>query len=237
MLRKLVIILLIIVINASIAKADRRKYVWTYQTTIVPAEASEMEFYQTTKLNDIDKWEYRFEIEHGLSPKTDFAVYQIFTQTEGSSLKWDASQFRIRHRLVDPGTSYFNPVLYAEYNRKIDLKAQNKFEAKILLGHDYNKVNLSINPVFEFFWAPGDPIYETGLDLGFSYSPNYNFSIGVESTSRQKYVKDADTKYTSYFGPSISYASSAMFYTIGYAVGITDNSDDARLRFIIGIGI
>lgn len=237
MFKKVLVILIVLVAISASTKADRRKYVWTYQTTMVAQDHSEFEFYQTTKLNDIDKWEYRIEIEHGLSPKADLAVYQIFTQTEGESFKWDAVQFRVRYRLTEPGSNFFNPILYVEYNRKTDLKAQNKFEAKLLLGHNFDKTNLSVNPVFEFFWAPGDPIYETGLDIGLSYSPTYKFSIGIESTSRQKYETDKDTKYTSYFGPTISYASGDMFYTLGYAWGVTDKSDDARIRFIMGIGI
>ena len=34
------------------ARADRRKYVWTYQFLTMPADATELEFYQTTKIGE-----------------------------------------------------------------------------------------------------------------------------------------------------------------------------------------
>lgn len=237
MSKKLIFVTILLAIFFSTAKADRRHYVWTYQTTTVPQGHSEFEFYQTTKLNEIDSWEYRVELEHGLSPQVDLAVYQIFSQKENSNFKWDAFQFRFRYRLTEPGTTFLNPILYLEYHRKLDLKEQNKIEAKFILGHDFDKINFSVNPVFEFFWAPKDPVYETGIDIGLSYSLNYSFSMGIESTSRQEFIKDADTEYSSYIGPTISYATESVFYTLGYAWGITDDSDDARARFIMGIGI
>lgn len=219
---------------ASSASADRRKYVWTYGTGIMSPEESELEFYQTTKLSESNSWEYRIELEHGLSPRADLSVYQIFTQADGESFKWDAFQIRTRYRLAEPGKIAFDPVLYLEYNRRLDLKKQNKLEGKLLLARDFGKVNLAVNPVYEFFWAPGDPVHEAGIDLGFSYELSYKFALGLESTSRYEMLKNAEDETSSYVGPTMSFATGSIYYTVGYAWGITDDSDDARVRFILG---
>lgn len=236
MLNKLLICSLVLAMAAPSVIADRRKYVWTYGTQTMPEKTSELEFYQTTKLAETDSWEYRIEVEHGLTPRWDFSVYQIFTQGEDEGLKWSAFQFRTRYRLTQPGTVFGDPTLYLEYQRKTDLTAQNKAEAKLLLGHDFDRVNIAVNPVYEFFWAPGDPVHEIGLDVGLSYEFSYRFSAGVESTSRREFLKDADDEVGSYFGPTISFASGTVYYVVGYAWGLTDDSDDARVRFLMGVG-
>ena len=146
MFRNLTLLALALLMAAPSVFADRRKYVWTYQSVTIPENGSELEFYQTTKLDEIDSWEYRIEIEHGLTPRLDFAVYQIFAQKEDQSLTWDAVQLRTRYRLAEPGQMLFDPILYLEYRRKTDLDKQNKAEAKLLLSYDANKINFSVNP-------------------------------------------------------------------------------------------
>lgn len=237
MKRKLMLVGLVLLMAVPSVFADRRKYVWTYQTaTIAPGDA-ELEFYQTTRLDDTDSWEYRIEIEHGISPRFDMSIYQIFAQREGEAFKWDAFQIRSRYRFGLPGEIPWDPVLYLEYRRKIDLKEQNKIEGKLLLSKDFEKTNIAINPVYEFFWAPGDPVHEFGMDLGISYAPSFKFAFGIESTSRYEILKNEDNEFGSYLGPTLSFASGSIYYTVGYAWGITDDSNDARARFLMGVGI
>jgi len=65
-MRMFYIIFLLLACTAN-ALADRRNYVWTYQYRTMPKEGTEFEFYQTTKLSNPDSWEYRIELEHGLT--------------------------------------------------------------------------------------------------------------------------------------------------------------------------
>ncbi len=236
-MKKLTLALLIVLIAAGTTQADRRKFVWTYQPILQVPDGADLEFYQTTKLSTTDSWEYRIEVEHGLSANWDMSVYQIFSQNEGESFKWDDFQLRTRFRLGSPGARGFNPVFYLEYKRKIDLKAQNKVEAKILIGYDVNKFSFAVNPVYEFFWAPGEPLHELGLDLGLAYELSYKVSLGIESTSRYELIKDGENETASYLGPTLSFASGPIWYSVGYAWGLNDNSDDARVRFLMGIGL
>ena len=235
MFQRMLLVILVFAVVASSAHADRRKYVWTYAYGTVPQGESELELYQTTKVSELNTWEFRAELEHGLTDNLDFAVYQIFVQKEGESLKWDAFQIRARYKLAPPGTFLMDPLFYIEYNRKVDPTKQNKLEAKIVLSRNINRLNLSINPVYEFFFAPGDPVHEAGLDVGVSWEFTYALSLGVESTSRVKYINGVAGPEKSYFGPTLSFAPGKMFYTIGFAKGMTDESDDARVRFLMGI--
>jgi len=237
MFRNLLLLVLIVLMGAASTMADRRKYVWTYQYATIAPGAAELEFYQTTKISSTNSWEYRIEVEHGLTPRWDLSIYQIFAQKEGEAFRWDAFQIRTRYKLAEPGRFLLDPLLYLEYNRKIDLKKQNKLEAKLILDRNVHKYNIAFNPVYEFFWAPGNPIHELGLDIGLSYELSYKLSVGVESVTRSKYIKDSDNRQSSYLGPTISVATGSIFYTVGYTWGLTDDSDDARVRFLMGVDL
>ena len=61
MFQKLLLLALAILIAVPSVQADRRKYVWTYQTTTMAPDATELEFYTTGVENatSSDKWEYK----------------------------------------------------------------------------------------------------------------------------------------------------------------------------------
>ncbi len=235
MSKQLLYISVFIFVLISSTFADRRSYVWTYQYMTLPESATELEFYQTTKLAEFDTWEYRIEVEHGITDHLDFSVYQIFNQREGDSFRWDAVQFRSRYRFGEVGQYLLDPLIYIEYNRKLDLTEPHKIETKLILAKNINKFNLAVNPVYELFFDPGTE-HELGLDIGFSYEFSPKFILGLESTSRFEFDNN-ETKTGSYFGPTISFASGNWWYTIGTGFGMTKESDDARVRFLMGIAL
>jgi hypothetical protein len=201
----------------------------------MPKGETEVEFYQTTKLKETDDWEYRFEIENGLTDYWDVSVYQIFKQSEGGPITWDAVQFRTRYRLGEEGQYLLDPLLYLEYNRRTDSKKPNKLEGKVILAKTVSKFNFAMNPVYEYFFAPGGE-HELGFDAGCSWQFHPRFILGVESTSRFEF-EDDEVEIGSYVGPTVSFASGNWWYSIGAAMGITKESDDARIRFLMGIGL
>lgn len=230
--RFITIVFLILSVVAS-SFADRRNYVWTYQYTTLPQDFTELEFYQTTKVGAIDKWEYRIEVEQGITDHFDISIYQIFTQNEGESLKWNAVQFRSRYRFGEQGEYLVDPLLYFEYNRKLDLDAPHKLEGKLILAKTLGRLNVALNPVYEIFFNPGTE-HELGLDGGLSWQFSPHFIAGLETTSRLEF-EDGEQKVGSYLGPTVSLASGKWWYAAGAAFGLTAHSDDVRVRFIMGI--
>lgn len=219
----------------SSALADRRYYVWTYQYQTMPAGNTELELYQTSKLREVDQTELRIELEHGLTPRWDASLYEIFVQNEGGSMKWDAWQLRSRYRFGEVDQYFMDPLLYLEYNRKTEPSAPNKIEAKLILAKSVERWNLAVNPVWEYFFAP-DTEHELGLDVGTSWEFHPKFVAGLESTTRMEFEED-QTETASYAGPTVSYASGGFWITVGVAAGLTEDSDDARVRFITGIDL
>lgn len=227
--------LLLLLFSVQTATADRRFYVWTYQYQTMPKDNTELEFYQTSKLREVDQNEYRIEIEHGITSRWDASLYEIFVQNQGASLKWDAWQLRTRYRFGEVGQYVMDPLLYFEYNRKTDPHAPNKLEAKLILAKTVNRWNVALNPVYEYFFAP-DSKHEIGLDVGTSWEFHPKFVAGIESTTRMEF-EDGESETQGYFGPTVSYASGGFWISMGVAAGVTDESDDARVRFITGIDL
>ncbi len=234
-LQTLILLCATLSLTATSARADRRFYVWTYQYQTMPQGNTELEFYQTSKLREVDQNEYRIEIEHGLTSRWDASLYEIFAQNEGGSMVWDSWQLRTRYRFGEVGQYFMDPLLYLEYNRKTESTSPNKLEAKFILAKSVEKWNLSINPVFEYFFAPESEI-EAGFDIGGSYEFHSKFVAGLESTTRVEF-EDEENVTASYFGPTISYASNGFWLSCGVAAGITEESDDARVRIITGIDL
>ena len=233
MLYRLLLSILLLYIFSSTSFADRRYYVWTYQYASQPKGMTELEFYQTTQIADRNNWEYRLEVEHGLTDNWDFSVYQILKQTEAGPLQWDAVQLRTRYRFGEIGEYILDPLIYLEYRRKLDFSQPNKIEAKFILAKQIEAINLSINPVYEFFFAPGSK-HELGIDAALSYGFSPAFSAGVETLNRIEFA-DQENELSSYFGPTISFASGNWWYSIGTVFGLSDKSDKMRVRFLMGI--
>ena len=234
--RQFLLTLLVFASLCTSARADRRNYVWTYQYQTMPAGATELEFYQTTQLREsTDQWEYRFEVEQGLTERWDFSVYQIFAQPEDGELKWDAFQLRSRYRIGEEGVYFLDPLLYLEYRRKLDSGEPNKLEGKLVLARTMGRTNVALNPVYEYFFAPGTE-HEVGLDIGVAVEFVPAFSLGLESTTRVEFPRD-EVEIGSYVGPTVSFASGRWWYSIGVGAGITDDADNAKVRLLMGVGL
>lgn len=225
----------ILSLSSTLALADRRFYVWTYQYQTMPQGNTELELYQTTKMREVDQNEFRIEIEHGLTSRWDASLYEIFVQNEGSAMKWDAWQLRTRYRFGEVDQYFMDPLVYIEYNRKTETSSPNKLEGKLILAKTVDKWNIAVNPVYEYFFAP-DTKHEVGFDLGTSIEFHPKFVAGLESTTRVEFEEDENVT-ESYLGPTVSFASGGLWLSAGIAAGITDDSDDSRFRMIMGIDL
>ncbi|APF18025.1 hypothetical protein [Caldithrix abyssi] len=235
MARYLTVFILMAFLSAGSLFADRRNYVWTYQYKTMSGGNTELELYQTTRISTLNFWEYRVEVEHGLTDHWDFSVYQIFSQWEGEAFQWEAVQFRTRYRFGEVGQYILDPLIYFEYIRKIDFNKPNKIELRLILGKQLNRFNLAMNPIYEFMFAPGLE-HELGYDMGISYEFSPKFVAGLETVTRLEF-EEGETEIGSYLGPTVSFASGEWWYTIGALFGLNEHADTMRVRFLMGIGL
>jgi len=219
------------------ASADPRSYVWTYEYMTVREGHAELEYYSTTEVPDTSapetsSWKHQVELEYGLSPRTDIAMYQNFKQANTPASKtfsYDGMKLRLRHRLAEKGELPVDTLLYAEYVRNTDLSAQGALEAKLVLARDLGRLNLSYNQVVEF---PLEKL--SGAEHRFSAGASWKFSgilkAGIETTG--------DYKANAYHaGPTVHLRARDMkvWANFGYLSGLNSDSKDAQTRLIVGV--
>ena len=219
------------------AKADPRSYVWTYEYMTVREGHAELEYYSTTEVADTaapetSSWKHQVELEYGLTPRTDVAMYQNFKQSNTPTSKtfsYDGMKLRLRHRLAEKGKLPVDTLLYAEYVRSTDLSVQGALEAKLVLAKDLGRLNLAYNQVVEF---PLEKLADA--EHRFSAGASWKFSgmlkAGFEATG--------DYRANAYHaGPTVHMRARDMkvWVNLGYLAGLNSDSKDAQTRLIVGV--
>lgn len=219
------------------AKADPRTYVWTYEYMTVREGHAELEYYSTTEVADTgvpenSVWKQNIELEYGLTPRTDIALYQNFKQTNTAASKtfvYDGMKLRLRHRLAEKGELPVDTLLYAEYKRGTDLSSQGDLEAKLILARDIGKFSVSYNQVMEF------PLEKTSDAEHYFYAAaawkaSGVFRLGMEG-------KGVYRTGEAYLGPTLHFRARDMkvWANIGYLAGLNADSKDAQTRLIVGV--
>ena len=232
------ILLFVLFLNLSTAKADRRGYVWTYEYMTMPKGQMEIEYYLTTKIPDLhntgkkNTWEHQLEFEYGITDKLDFAIYQRWQQTNtntstGDNFEYTGTKLRTRYRLGEKGKYLVDPLLYFEYIKPDSSLESDVLEGKLILAKNFGKYNVAYNQILKV-GINNDGQIEHEYALGLNYELNPRWKFGIESTGN--YTSD---KY--YLGPTVSWSCEKFWVGAGFLRGINDRSDDLRARLIIGI--
>lgn len=206
---------------------------WTYEyVTQAPGE-TEVEYYFTSTLDKlgqgIGSYEQWVEFEHGLTEHWDVGLYQMFEQKPGDGyLRYDGWKLRTRYRVSERGVLPVDPLVYLEYIEETG--GEREIEGKLVLGRDIGKVNISANGVEELGWEGsfGEREWEWKVLLASNYEFAPAFKLGAEGEVG---------KETAYVGPAVSFASGHNWFTLGSQWGLTKDSADFRLRFLIGLGL
>jgi hypothetical protein len=232
----LCLIVVLIVVCAGPARADRRAYVWTYEYMTMPKGQSELEYYVTTKVPDLhnyddrNTWEHQVEYEYGLTDRWDVGIYQRWQQTNATAddkFEYTGTKLRTRYRLGERGMYPLDVLLYLEYIRPDGSGAPDILEGKLVLARDFDKFNVAYNQVVEA-GINNDGETEHQYAFGLSYEFNPGWKAGIESAGNL-------TEDEFYLGPAASWARETFWVTVGALRGLNEASDDLRVRLIAGI--
>ncbi len=228
--------LILILLGVNSASADRRSYVWTYEYQTMPRGESELEYYLTTKVPDLNRtkdkntWEHQVEYEYGLTDRWDISVYQRWQQTNTQSddkFEYTGTKVRTRYRFGEKGMYPLDTLLYLEYIRPDGSDAPEILEGKIILAKDFGRYNVAYNQILKAgINNEGGNENEYACGLSYEFSPSWK--VGLESTGN--FTED---KF--YIGPTVSWASEKFWVGAGVLRGLNDRSDDLRFRLIVGI--
>lgn len=228
-------VMLLVLLGANSAKADRRSYVWTYEYLTMPKGESELEYYLTYKVPDFHKydnkntWQHQVEYEYGLTDRWDVSVYQRWQQTNTSKedkFEYTGTKLRTRYRLGEKGMYPVDTLLYFEYIRPDGSDAPEILEGKLILAKDFGKFNVAYNQILKVgINNNGETENEYAFGLNYEFNPSWK--VGLES--KGNYTED---KF--YIGPTISWASKKFWVGLGALRGLNDKSDDFQVRLIVG---
>jgi len=214
-------------------QADGRRYVWNYEYQTLHRGEAELESYTEFSHLDTDSGRQattilQYEYEIGMNDRFDVGIYQKSKQAHDSPIVYDGFKLRMRFRLGEKGRWPLDPLIYLEYkdNAAFD---HSVLETKLILARDFEKLNISLNPVLEFEFDHDETEVEFEYTAGLSYRVHPILSLSIETKGNAEQF---------YWGPTISHGKQDLWFAIGLLLpGSEEASTDRLMRFIIGVGL
>ncbi len=175
-------------------------------------------------------WKHQLELEYGITGHWDMGLYQVFSQSNSSGFKYEEMKIETRYRLSESGLWAVNPLIYLEYKRPANASEPNELEGKLILARDFNRFNAAGNFVIEKKLISGSE-WETEYALGANYHLVPSLKTGIEVIGNFESAQNNEAL----LGPTVSFAAEKFFLAAGALWGLNKQSDDFRLRYILGI--
>ena len=226
---------------APAARADRRTMIRAYEYMTQPQGNLELEIW-----NDVDAPKeggfdqattlHRVELEYGVTDNWDFALYHVFAQEPGASLKFDSWRLETRYRLFEKNVLPLDVELYLEGERPADFTAPWEIEEKLILEKDFGRFALVANFVAAQKIMHLYDGHAWEVDAGARYELVPQLRLGAEFWTIQDTVAGVTTG-SYYAGPSISFATSKLWLQVGAGFGFGDTSGATFVRSVIGLNL
>jgi hypothetical protein len=235
------------------AYADERFFTYVYESDVLPKGRWEFEQWLTYRKGfpEGDRqfsqhiWDFREEIEYGLTDRLSGSLYLNFSQERLVARKQglqDTSDFNFKgvsaefkYQLLNPNTKPVGLALYFEptYNDN-----QQELEYKAILSKNLSdKWVLAANVSHEQEWAREDGVTKKESVLEFTAGAAYRFtphwSLGLEGRYHSVYegIGLNDHLGTGWFvGPNIHYGSSKWWATFTVLPQVSGHPSDGRIN-------
>jgi hypothetical protein len=245
--------LMIVMISARSASADRHSFANTYEYATLPEGDVELEFYNTQQSTTFDtasptSFEWKVEAEYGITDHWSISLYQVFSGSEGGSaaepLHYDATSVETRYRLAQRGEWPVDVMLYGELEKPFGLAGVTS-EAKLILARDFGKVTVAANLILEVEASEKVSGVDTTVEyeaepeyaVGATYELDPRWKIGAESWGQLE-AFEGEAGYQAWAGPALSWAPSPKVWITSTAgFGLTKNGDDFNFRLLLGLSL
>ena len=232
-------------ILATTAFAGGRKFTYSYGATTAPKGTREYEQWVTWKTyrsgTNKDRFDFRHELEFGLTDRLQLGVYLSDWSTTRESGKttsvWKDAAVELIYNLSNPTTDLLGSAIYGEIKLGDELFV---LEAKLLLQKNVGPWTFVYNAVVEAEWEGADYEEEIGVfeqTLGISYDLSPSFSLGLEAKHELEYEGwsgSADSAV--YVGPVAAWRTQGFFIagTVLFQASEIDSEADVQTRVIFG---
>jgi hypothetical protein len=215
--------------------ADERLFTYSYDASnILPKGGVEFEQWITYRGEKEDgtyaRWDFREEIEFGLTDRYTTALYLNFRQTRSdiSELPGDeVNEFEFKgvssehkYQLLNPHTDPLGFLLYGELTTDgAELELEEKLIFSKFFGPD-EKWNAAFNVIFEQEWEyeAEETAEESVLELtaGLSYRLTRNWALGLEARNHRVFEGLFQREeFDAYFvGPNVHYGTDKWWATL-----------------------
>jgi hypothetical protein len=246
--------LVVLLLLAHDAFADRRAYGVTYEAVTAPKGEIDLESWSTfAPAGEITGGpssrgvREMIEIEYGITDRWDVALYNMLDMiTSGDTESGYAGlKLETRYRLSDRGQWPIDPVLYLEFQQLFRGDANQKYEAKLILAKDIGKLNLALNLAVEEERTK-EPAWKTELEyaLGASYALTPAWVIGAElfgkAENEETMSGETELETQNWIGPALSWAGGGsgalkgVWVTLAGGAGLGAAADRYYARAIVG---
>ncbi len=230
-------LILIVLITAGLVpvKAQDRNFNRTYQSTVLPKGAIDLEFWHTSRLGHTTQFfhaqDQRMELEFGLGKNWQTAFYfnryqkRFSISSDGTTTSNEvgfSNEWKVK--LSDPVANRLGLALYGEWGIKGGDELE--LETKLILDKVIGKHLFAFNGVLEyekeFEWENGkikSDGYELPVefDLAYMYNASKRFGIGFEFRNYNATAKGKGWEYSIISaGPTLNFRNDRWFVIANY---------------------
>jgi len=243
-----------------VVQADERLFTYSYEADVLPEGGLELEQWATLRAGreggDYARWDFRTELEYGLTSQLTAALYLNFTDLyssprEGDDRLSDESSFDFRGvssewkwQLLNP---YVDPVGFLLYGEATFDSESIELEEKIVFQKNIGGWTFVCNAVAEQEWEfeHGETEREATVEFtgGASYKLSPQWSLGLEARNVQEFADTvgwSDQAFSAWFvGPALHYGAPTWWATLTVLPQVTservlDDRERVEARLIVG---
>jgi len=229
-------------------QAGQRRFAYNYETLTAPKGTIEVENWVTWKHSDLigkddgDTWQFRHEIEWGVTDRFQLALYVADWQydendEEGHQTRYAGTALEAIYNISNPNTDWIGSAIYGEVAVG---ERMWKAEAKLLLEKRFGPLSIVYNAALEAEWEGEGYHDETGefqQTVGVSYDLTKHLSIGFEALHEIEMPDWEETESGRIFvGPNVSVRAGRFFGTLAWLWQTThiEEEPDFQPRLIVG---
>jgi opacity protein-like surface antigen len=238
---------------ASVARADERKYTYSYEAKTLPQGGLEFEQWATLRAHrDVGKvWflDLREEIEYGVTDRFTVAGYLNFEvesikdvpgEKDETELEFETVSVELKYKLTDPVADPIGVLFYGEVGVGGD---EQEVELKLIVNKQLGPINLVYNLIFELEREKDHGVWENesmiANTFGVSFDLMSNWAVGAELVVRTLYeqnFKEREITGAS-VGPVVHYFTKSWWITGTFLVLTRDPDafEKYEARIIFGI--
>lgn len=224
------------------SNADERLFTYSYEAEVLPKGGVEFEQWIThqrdKKEGVFSRWDFREELEFGLTERLTSALYLNFRDTsqrvggmEDHEFEFKGVSSEWKYQFLNPNTKPIGLLGYGEltYNGT-ELELEEKLVLQKNFGERWTAV---LNATVEEEWEWEDDAEEREFTVeftaGIAYRLNKNWAVGVEGRHHRVYEDwHEELGHAWFVGPSLHYGSSKWWGTLTLLPQVAGHPDTAH---------